>query len=128
MTLARGDEHLYHLIRDGITGGLSNVHNRYNIKGESTIKKLKYKYNALDIVDTNNPITHCIGIDFNSLYPSVFSGVKHEFNPYTDGYMYMPGDVKFRTTDHKIAKKIVDERKELFIVSVKGHCKDKQKL
>jgi hypothetical protein len=41
MTLCKDDEELYYLIRKWINGGLSNVHNRYNTKGQSTIKKLE---------------------------------------------------------------------------------------
>ena len=35
-------EDAYHILRDGITGGLSNVQHRLNIKGITKINKLKY--------------------------------------------------------------------------------------
>jgi hypothetical protein len=40
----------------------------------------------------------------------------------------MPGDVRFRTTNSERARKVIDERSALFIVSLKGHCKDKQNV
>jgi hypothetical protein len=72
------DEDEYKLLRNGITGGLSNVHNRYNITGLTTIKKLDYSEKKCKIIDTNNIVSHCIGIDFNSLYPSSFSSARHK--------------------------------------------------
>jgi hypothetical protein len=67
-TLAKGDEEEYQVTRKNITGGLSNVHNRKNIQGVDTIKNLEFVDNKVNIIDTNNIITHIIGIDFNSLY------------------------------------------------------------
>jgi hypothetical protein len=95
-TLAKGDEEEYEVTRRNITGGLSN---RKNIKGVDTIKNLEFADNKVHIIDTNNIITHIIGIDFNSLYPSSYSSLPHPFNPYTDGIMYMPGPLKSKITD-----------------------------
>jgi hypothetical protein len=128
MTLGEGDEDLYHMTRNGITGGLSNVHNRFNIKGKSTIKNLKFEDNKVKIIETFNVITHVLGIDFNSLYPSMFAGIIHEFNPYTDHTIYMPGYTKYRTKDKELMRKIINAKKELFIVSLKGHCSDIDKV
>jgi hypothetical protein len=55
---------------------------------------LEYFDDKVNIIDTNNIITHIVGIDFNSLYWSSFSSLPHPFNPYTDGIMYMPGPLK----------------------------------
>jgi hypothetical protein len=52
-TLAKGDEEEYEVTRKNITGGLSNVHNRKNLKGIDTIKNLGYIDNKLNIIDTN---------------------------------------------------------------------------
>jgi hypothetical protein len=41
-------------------------------------------------------------------------------NPYTDHIMYMPGPVKLHTKDEKEIMRIIYEKKELFIVSLKG--------
>jgi hypothetical protein len=136
ITLQQGDEELYHIIRSNITGGLSNVHNRVNIKNVSTIKYLLVNdKNEVEIVDTGYKITHIIGIDFNSLYPSSFSGLRHPFNKYTNHTLYMPGYVKFRlkvTPEkpeiEKNIRKIINNKKELFIVSLKGHCADLNKV
>ena len=38
-------------------------------------------------------MTHVVGIDFNSLYPSAFSSQKHDFIPYNNNKMFMPGRV-----------------------------------
>jgi hypothetical protein len=35
MTLSKGDSDNYFIMRDNITGGLSNTHHRLNIAGES---------------------------------------------------------------------------------------------
>jgi hypothetical protein len=55
---------------------------------------LKYIDSKVNIIDTNNIVTHIIGLDFNSLYPSSYSSKPHPFNPYTDGIMNIPGRVK----------------------------------
>jgi hypothetical protein len=100
-TMASGDEEEYQVIREGIIGGLSNVHNRCNIKGVDTIKNLEYKDGKINIIDTGNKITHCLGLDFNSLYPSVYSGTQHIENPYTDHICICPEDVFERFTIKK---------------------------
>jgi hypothetical protein len=122
--MCRGQEGLYHVIREGITGGLSNVHFRENIKGETHIKKLWYNKDTNEIeVFTNHDyvISHCICLDGNSLYPSSYSSVQHPCNPYTDGIMYMPGPVKFRSTDKNVALAIILQKQELFLCVLKGH-------
>jgi hypothetical protein len=124
-TLAKGDEEEYEVTRKNITGGLSNVHNRKNLKGIDTIKNLVYENDKVNIVNTNNIITHIIGIDFNSLYPSSYSSNHHPFNPYTDGIMYMPGPLKQVIKNEEQARKIIEERNEIFSVDVKGHIDPK---
>ena len=85
------DENEYYELRNNITGGLSNVMHRLNIKGETKINKMKYDSGKVISYDTNNVMTHVIGVDFNSLYPSAFSSQHHPSNPYHGGKMYMPG-------------------------------------
>jgi hypothetical protein len=123
--LSEGDEEEYDLIRNGITGGLSNVHNRINIRGVSTIKRLVYENDEVKIIDTGNIISHGMGLDKNSLYPSSFSSVAHKFNPYTSGIMYMPGRRKCKITNFDEAMEIIYDKNELFIVSLKGHIDKK---
>jgi hypothetical protein len=124
--LCKGQEGLYKLLRRGITGGLSNVHNRENIRGKTEIKKLFYneKIDDIDVIPSNEAPkirSHVIGVDFNSLYPSSYSSIKHPSNPYTDNITYMPGPLKFHTTDKKKIMEIINGKKELFVCSVKGH-------
>jgi hypothetical protein len=121
MTLTAGDDDQYRLLRDGIAGGLSNVHNRRNIKGYDVIKNLTYKDGGVEIIYTNNKITHCIGLDFNSQYPSSYAGLYHELNPYTDGVMFMPGRCKYKLKKKEDILRTIHQKKELFVVSVKGH-------
>jgi hypothetical protein len=102
-TLAKGDEEEYEITRRNITDGLSNVHNRKNIKGVDSIKNLEYVDDKVHIIDTNNIITHIIGIDFNGLYPSSYSSLPHPFNLYTDGIMYISGPIKSKITDQNEA-------------------------
>jgi hypothetical protein len=122
--LVKGDEE-YEVIRINIIESLSSVHNRKNIKGVDTIKNLEYFDDKVHILDTNNIITHIIGIDFNSLYTSSYSSLPHPFNPYTDGIMYMPGPLKQVIKNEEEARKIIEERKEIFSVDVKGHIDPK---
>jgi hypothetical protein len=77
-------------------------------------------------VDSDNIMTHIIGLDANSLYPSVFSSVYNEHNPYTDGKMYMPGRIKETViceTDElkQKALNIIKSKNELFITEIKAH-------
>ena len=51
---------------------------RVNINGETKINKLSFDNNKVISRDTNNMQTGIIGLDFNSLYPSVFSSTKYE--------------------------------------------------
>lgn len=43
--------------------------------------------------DTPYIVSHVVGVDFNSLYPSAFSSNYHPFNPYHGGKMYMPSSL-----------------------------------
>jgi hypothetical protein len=108
-------------MRDNITGGESNTHHRLNIAGESEITKVKINDdNKLEIDHTNNIITHCTGVDANSLYPSCFSSSINPNIPYTGGQMYMPGRL-LQSFKHDTEKKkaydlnIINEKKDLFI-------------
>ncbi|KAA6381509.1 MAG: hypothetical protein EZS28_022964 [Streblomastix strix] len=90
-------------VRKLITGGLSNVMNRVNRSGIDFIKRLWYDKDnkKVTILTTDHRITHVVGVDFNSLYPSVMSSEQHQFikyagsldskGVYTGGKMYMCG-------------------------------------
>jgi hypothetical protein len=103
-------------------GGLSNVMHRKNIAGETHINHFGYANNKVISFDQKDVMTHVIGVDFNSLYPSVGASIHSELNPYTYGFMYMPGRFLGRVVEQKRMMEIVNERKVLvFFVSVKGH-------
>ena len=124
------DEEEYYSLRNNITGGLSNVMHRYNIKGETHINKFRFELNkGIISYDTPNVMTHIVGVDFNSLYPSSFSSTKHDFNKYHGGIMYMPGSFVRRITDKQKCLNIINsktrfqpEPKFLFKAEVKLSC------
>ena len=71
-------------------------------------------------------MTHYMGVDFNSLYPSAFSSTQHEFIPYTGGRMHLPGQITNiykcdREKVKKIALDIINQKTTLFIAVVRGH-------
>jgi hypothetical protein len=118
---------MYHVLREGITGGLSIVHNRCNIKGITFIKKLFYneRENKIEVCPSDI-LSHCLCIDGNSLYPSAFSSLQDRDKiPWHDGIMYMPGVLKFNSSNKNAALHVIGERKELFFALVKGHISPK---
>ena len=132
MSLDKSQTEEYHILREAITGGLSNVQHRINMKGLTKINKLKYdeKTNSISNYDTDNIMTHFVGVDFNSLYPSCFSSNKHPFIKYTGGRMYMPGRLcKTINCYNKVFKdralKIINNKTDLFVAVVKGHIDKK---
>ncbi|KAA6374210.1 MAG: hypothetical protein EZS28_030263 [Streblomastix strix] len=131
------DIDVYHLIRSGITGGLSNVMHRVNRAGIDFIKRLYYNKEAkkVTIVTTDHRITHVVGVDFNSLYPSVMSSEPHKFIKYTNGKMYMCGSQTGKImgdNDHskQTILRIINSNKrftadgQLFVAEVKGHIQE----
>ncbi|KAA6375004.1 MAG: hypothetical protein EZS28_029470 [Streblomastix strix] len=115
----------YKLIRNGVTGGLSNVMHRENIAGKDTIKQFKYEKKKVHVQTSLNIISHIVGVDFNSLYPSVMSSESHKFIKYTGGKMYMAGSVIGRTDDKTKIMNIIGGRDQLFIAELKGHIGEK---
>jgi hypothetical protein len=122
MILSKGMEELYHIVRQWITGGLSNVMNRFNIRGLTSIKNLLFNLEK-DTVTINEGkiITHTLCLDANSFYSSSFSSTYLPWNRYTGGIMYMAGPVKKIITDKDEAMKIIKEQKELIVCKLKGH-------
>ncbi|KAA6385825.1 MAG: hypothetical protein EZS28_018647, partial [Streblomastix strix] len=55
----------------------------------------QFKYDPVDrkahVHTTNNVISRIVGVDFNSLYPSVMSTAEHKLIKYTGGKMHMAG-------------------------------------
>ncbi len=131
MTLAITDTDAYYIIRDGITGGLSNVQHRVNLKNITRINKLSYDPNTRTVSDkdTEHIMTHFIGNDFNSLYPSVHASTVHKFIKYTDNKIYMPGRLTSftHTTTPSLKRnaiKLINQKDTLFIVEIKGHIEE----
>ena len=128
MSLSKDDKVAYHILRSGITGGLSNVQHRVNMKYLTRINKLTYDYKTNTVSNhmTENLMTHFVGVDFNSLYPSAFSSNSHPFIKYTGGKMYMPGRL-VETIDcyngvfKAKALGIINRKRDLFVAVVKGH-------
>ncbi|KAA6383666.1 MAG: hypothetical protein EZS28_020806, partial [Streblomastix strix] len=77
------DEDTYHKIRPNTAGGLANAFHRYNVKDETHFNKLKLEGQQVVSYDLDYVMTHVCGYDFNSLYPSVMSGIPHDFIKYT---------------------------------------------
>ena len=126
-TIGKQHEEAYHILRRGITGGLSNVQHRINMKGITRINKLYYDpvENVVSNKDTNNIMTNFVGVDFNSLYPSVFSSSAHPFIKYTGGKMYMPGKIKkFLICDDEkkkaYAREVIAKQDTLFVAEILG--------
>jgi hypothetical protein len=141
MTLS--DEKTYHILRDGITGGLANVGHRYNYAGETKINRFYWESNGdgtnkMVSRDTEWVMTHVCGCDWSSLYPSACSSNPHPFIPYTGRRMWMPGyeagrlDMKNSTQDEMRRVILTPDRWECesterierlpwFIAVVKGH-------
>ena len=138
MTISSKYEDAYHILRNGIKGGLSIAMNRVNIKGETAIKHLRYdmENKKVQSYETNHIMTHVCGVDFNSLYPSSYSSEPNNNNPYTDHVMYMPGSITGHIvvdSDKKkqIAMNIIhsqdrfNKKGQLFVATVKGHIDEK---
>jgi hypothetical protein len=85
------EEKIYHVLRDGVTGGLANVGHRFNYAGVTKINKYHIQDGKVSSVDMPWIMTHICGCDFSSLYPSVCSSTPHPFIPYTGHMMWMPG-------------------------------------
>ena len=138
MTISSKHEDAYHILRNGIKGGLSIAMNRVNIKGESTVKHLRWndEYKMVKAYSTDYIITHVCGVDFNSLYPSSYSSEPNKNNPYTNHIMYMPGSITgyFLCDNEKKKKRALrtihskdrfTKDGQLFVATVKGHIDEK---
>lgn len=48
----------------------------------------------MKVIETDNIVTNIIGLDFNSLYPSVISSKYHPLNQFTNHKMFIAGTIK----------------------------------
>jgi len=127
-TLDVANKDLYTRLREGITGGLSNVLHRANIKGETHINKFRVESGKVIDYDTENIMTHAVGFDFNSLYPSVFSGAYHQANPWTGHRIWQAGAFVRTVTDKteymriiKDTSRFAPEPQYVFTANITGH-------
>jgi hypothetical protein len=114
--------HVVEQKQEVFVGGLSNVLQRSNIAGETHISFLTYDYINKNVHSTNaeNIDTHITGVDFNALYPSVYSSIPNEMIEYTGNKMLIPGNLKEYITDKQRMLDIISTKKELFVVTLKG--------
>jgi hypothetical protein len=156
MTIGNGNvesdvaEKVYHRLRNGITGGLSNVMHRVNIAGETKINHLYIeefadpkinKQSLFRVVskDSEKILSHIMGVDFNSLYPFSMGSIRRPWIQYDNGIMYMPAQLKEYSDDSDKARKMFDTIFEsrfaksdeearnglLMVASLKGHVDEK---
>jgi hypothetical protein len=71
-------------------------------------------------MDTENVLTHITGVDFNAFYPSAYSSIYNEMVGYTGNKMLMPGNFKEYTVDKERIMRVINEKKELFVVTLKS--------
>ncbi|KAA6375256.1 MAG: hypothetical protein EZS28_029217 [Streblomastix strix] len=87
------NESEYNMLKECMQGGLSNVYHQCNLKGITHINKFRYNHVTKTITSYDNyyVVTHILDLDFNSLYPSVFSGIFNKNNPYKNHRIYQAG-------------------------------------
>jgi hypothetical protein len=108
------------LLEEAKFGGLSNVGHRWNIAGETHINYLKYEEGKVTSYDTSHVMTHVIGVDFNSLYPSVGASILSDLHPYHNGKMCMPGRFLYRYI-YQVQYFSYQRISNVFFIKVKGH-------
>jgi hypothetical protein len=70
--------------------------------------------------NTENIVTLITCIDFNALHPSAYSSLPNEMIEYTGNKMLMPGNFREYTTDKQRMWDIINEKKELFVITLEG--------
>jgi hypothetical protein len=112
---------IFKLISKGVSDGNSFVSERYNVGGETHINRLVDDIDNHRIIsrNTENIITDVCGIEFNSLYHSVYSPIKTNKITYTNCKLLISGGVKFYSIDKNKIASIIQSREEFFIVCVK---------
>jgi hypothetical protein len=103
---------------------LTNIHvsATFGIDLISSIIYLTYDYINKKVynTDTKNLVSHITGVDFNALYPSAYGSVPNEMIGYTGNKMLIPGNFKENTIDKQKMLDVINEKKELFVVTLKG--------
>jgi hypothetical protein len=101
---------------------MSNVWYRSNVVGETHINYLRYDKGKRKVysIDTDNVVTHIAGVDFNALFPSAYSSIYNAMIGYTGKKMLMPGNFKEYRVDKEKIMSVINEKRELFVVMLKG--------
>ncbi|KAA6402881.1 MAG: hypothetical protein EZS28_001593 [Streblomastix strix] len=109
---------------------------------DSDISKLKIQlmkyaiHEHLPMTINNESVYNMVKEYFNSLYPSVFSGIFNKNNPYTNNRIYQTGRLtsSFKCTSNSSKQKARDiimsddkfnDKGQLFCVRIKGHIDEK---
>ncbi|KAA6368309.1 MAG: hypothetical protein EZS28_036164, partial [Streblomastix strix] len=125
----------YHLLRNGITGGLSQVMHRYNIAGQTKINHFEFdkEERCVYSIDSDYVQTHVVQLDFHSQYPSVMSGKMNMLNPYANHTINMPAQLIERITDQDRCRQLIYDANRLsedvlvvdkmllFVAEIRGH-------
>ncbi|KAA6381501.1 MAG: hypothetical protein EZS28_022972 [Streblomastix strix] len=132
------NESVYNMLKECMQGGLSNEYHQCNLKGIAPINKLRYNHVTKTITsyDTQHLITHNLDLDFNFLYPSVFSGIFTKNNPNTNHRIFQAGGLTsyFQCISNNSKQKARDaimsddrytDKRQLFSVKIKGHIDEK---
>jgi hypothetical protein len=116
------NESVIRKLQDVIVGELSNVWHRSNVAEETHINYLRYDKGKRKVysIDTENVVAHIRCVDFNVLYPCTYSSIYNEMIGYTGNKMLMPGNFKEYRVDKEQIMRIINEKKELFVVTLKG--------
>jgi hypothetical protein len=109
-------------MQEAIVGGLSNVWDRFNIAGETSISNLAFNFVNKKVynTDTKNLVTRITGVDFNILYPLAYSSIPNEMISYTGNKRLMPDNLKKYTTHKQRILYLINKKKRLFVVTLKG--------
>jgi hypothetical protein len=109
-------------MQNAIVDGLSNVWHRSNIDGETFISYFTYDYINKKVYNTNTKylVTQIAGLDFNALYPSAYSSIHNVMIDYTGNKILIPDNFKEYIKNKQRILDIINEKKELFVVTLKG--------
>ncbi|KAA6385259.1 MAG: hypothetical protein EZS28_019215 [Streblomastix strix] len=125
----------YKLLRNGITGGLSQVLHRYNTAGQTKINHFEFDQENRYIysIDSDYVMTHVVQLDFHSQYPSVMSAKMNTLNPYANHTIFMSAQLIERITDQDRCRQLIYDANRLsedalvvdkmllFVAEIKGH-------
>jgi hypothetical protein len=109
-------------MQEAIVGGLSNVWHRSNIAGETPISYLTYDNINKKVYYTNikHIVAHITDVNFNTLHPSTYSFIPDMMIGNIGNKMLISESFNEYITDKQRMLVIINEKKELFVVTLKG--------